>query len=99
MFFPRERLQSQSLGELHNTSPNTSGTDFLENISQTSRNFRKVDDLVWVLEDFTPRGLWPLAKVIEVHPGSDQIVRSVKVKIAFGEKVRTVIKLSKVLAD
>ena len=51
----------------------------------------KVDDLVWVLE---PRGFRPLAKVIEVYPGSDQIVRSVKLKTAFGEKVRPVVKLS-----
>ena len=40
VFFSRERLQSQSLGELHKTRPNTSGTDFLENISQTIRNVR-----------------------------------------------------------
>ena len=59
----------------------------------------KVDDLIWVLEDFTPRGLWPLANVIEVYPESDQIVRSVKLKTAFGEKVRPVVKSSRVLAD
>ena len=59
----------------------------------------QVGDLVWVLEVFTPRGLWPLAKVIEVYPSSDQIVRSVKLKTAFGEKIRPVVKLSKVLAD
>ena len=59
----------------------------------------QVGDLVWVLEDFTPRGLWSLAKVIEVYPSSDQIVRSVKLKTAFGEKIRPVVKLSKVLAD
>ena len=26
-------------------------------------------DLVWVLEDFTPRGLWPMARVDKVFPG------------------------------
>ena len=59
----------------------------------------KIDDLVWVLEDFPPWGLWPLAKVIEVYPGSDQIARSVKLKTAFGEKVRHAVNLSKVLVD
>ena len=59
----------------------------------------QVGDLLWVLEDFTPRGLWPLAKIIEVYPSWDQIVRSVKLKTAFGEKFRSVVKLSKVLAD
>ena len=56
----------------------------------------KVHDLVWILEDFTPRGLWPLAKVIEVYPGSDKVVRSVKIKTAYGEKIRPVLKLSKI---
>ena len=45
----------------------------------------KIQDLVWILEDFTPRGLWPLAKVIEVYPGSDKNVCSVKIKTAYGE--------------
>ena len=56
----------------------------------------KVHDLVWILEDFTPRCLWPLAKVIEVYPGSDKVVRSVKIKTAYGEKIHTVLKLSKI---
>ena len=34
----------------------------------------KVSDLVWILEDFTPRCLWPLVKVIEVYPGLDKVV-------------------------
>ena len=56
----------------------------------------KVHDLVWILEDLTPRGLWPLAKVIEVYPGSDKVVRSVKIKTEYGEKIRPVLKLSKI---
>ncbi|XP_075250799.1 uncharacterized protein LOC142343002 [Convolutriloba macropyga] len=64
----------------------------------TSENL-KVNDLVWLLEDFTPRGLWPLAKVIEIYPGSDGVVRSVKLRTPHGEKVRPVIKLSKVLIN
>ena len=66
--------------------------------NKTSENL-KVNDLVWLLEDFTPRGLWPLAKVIEIYPGSDGVVRSVKLRTPHGEKVRPVIKLSKVLIN
>ena len=66
--------------------------------NKTSENL-KVNDLVWLLEDFTPRGLWHLAKVIEIYPGSDGVVRSVKLRTPHGEKVRPVIKLSKVLIN
>ena len=31
------------------------------------------DDLVWILEDFTARGIWPLGGVLEVFTGSDGI--------------------------
>ena len=37
-------------------------------------------DLVWVLEDFTPRGLWPMARVDKVFPGADGVVRSCRLK-------------------
>ena len=63
-----------------------------------SKNLQ-VDDLVWILEDFTPRGLWPLARVIQVFPGTDGTVRSVKLKTSFGERIRPVVKLSKVFAE
>ena len=39
------------------------------------------------------------AKVVKVYYGLDQTVRSVKLKRVFGEKVHSVVKLSKVLAD
>ena len=66
--------------------------------NKTSENL-KVKDLVWLLEDFTPRGLWPLANFIEFYPGSNSVVRSVKLRTPHGEKVRPVIKLSKVLIN
>ena len=65
---------------------------------KTSENL-KVKDLVWLLEDFTPRCLWSLTKVIEIYPGSDGVVRSVKLRTPNGEKVRPVVKLSKVLIN
>ena len=66
--------------------------------NKTSENLN-VNDLVWLLEDFTPLGLWLLAKVIEIYPGLDGVVRSVKLRTPHGEKVRPVIKLSKVLIN
>ena len=31
----------------------------------------KVNDVVWILKDMTPRGIWPLGRVLEVYPGRD----------------------------
>ena len=59
----------------------------------------KVNNLVWILEGFTPRGLWPLAKVIEVYPGSDKVVRAVEMKTAYGKKIRLVLKLSQISVE
>ena len=34
----------------------------------------KVNDIVWLLQDFTPRGIWPLGKITATHPGKDGVV-------------------------
>ena len=56
-------------------------------------------DLVWVLEDFIPRGLWPMARVDKVFPGADWVVRSCRLKTIYGYIHRPVVKLSKVPVD
>ena len=43
-----------------------------------------VNDVVWLLEDFTPRAIWPLGRVTRIFNGSDDIARSCEVKNAFG---------------
>ncbi|XP_074653621.1 uncharacterized protein LOC141907778 [Tubulanus polymorphus] len=44
------------------------------------RNETSVGDLVIVSNEQLPRAQWPLGRVIEVHPGSDGVVRSAKIK-------------------
>ena len=44
----------------------------------------KVGDVVWVLKDLTPRGIWPLGRVVETSPGRDGEVR-----VASGRRPRT----------
>ena len=56
-------------------------------------------DLVWVLEDFTPRGLWPMARVDKVFPWADGVVRSCRLKTTYGYIHRSVVKLSKIPVD
>ena len=51
---------------------NRSGTIHRRNLA--------VGDIVLVADESTPRSCWPLARVIEVNPGSDGFVRRLKVK-------------------
>ena len=48
--------------------------------NKASRNFA-VNDVVLVVDESTPRGSWPLGRVLEVHESRDDgLVRSLKVK-------------------
>ena len=58
----------------------------------------KVDDIVWVLKDQTPRGIWPLGRVMETTPGRDGETRALKVKTADGTLVRPVSGLARVFS-
>ena len=40
----------------------------------------KVNDVVWILKDTTPRGSWPPGRVMEVYPGLDGQHPVLKVK-------------------
>ena len=54
----------------------------------------QVGDIVLVLQENTPRSLWPLARVIEVHHNrSDGYVRSVKLKTATSVLERPICKI------
>ena len=56
----------------------------------------KVGDVVWVLKDLTPRGIWPLGRVVETSPGRDGEVPVAKVKTAYGSFVRPFAGLARV---
>lgn len=43
-----------------------------------------VGDLVLIKNEFTPPTRWPLAKVTEVHPGKDDLIRVVTLMTAKG---------------
>ena len=59
----------------------------------------KVNGVVCILKDMTPRGIWPLGRVLEVYPERDGQHRVVKVKKAYGTFVRPVSALARVLDD
>ena len=59
----------------------------------------KVNDVVWILKDMTPRRIWPLGRVLEGYPGRDGQHRVVKVKMAYGTFVHPISALARILAD
>ena len=56
------------------------------------RNF-KVNDLVLICDENTPRGLWPLGIVVDAVQGRDGLVRSVKLRTKATTLVRPVTKV------
>ena len=48
--------------------------------NKAQRNLKQ-NDLVLVRDDNIPRSHWPLARVIEMYPGKDDIVRSAKIEL------------------
>lgn len=52
-----------------------------------------IGDIVLLIDENVPRGKWPLAIVVAVSFGRDNLVRSVKVRVGHSIKVRPVTKL------
>ena len=61
---------------------------------ESKRGNHRKNDLVWILEDFTLRGKWPLGKVVETFTGSDGIARSCVIKTALESLNRPAMKLA-----
>jgi hypothetical protein len=53
----------------------------------------KVGDLVLILDETTPRGIWPMGLVSQVNESRDGLIRSVRVKTKSSEFVRPVTKV------
>ena len=60
---------------------------------QNARRNLAIGDLVLVLDESAPRGLWPLALVKNVFTSTDGLVRSVRVKTSTSEYVRPITKI------
>ncbi|XP_074643977.1 uncharacterized protein LOC141900828 [Tubulanus polymorphus] len=59
----------------------------------------KVNDIVMLKDEENPRGRWPLAKVVGVYPGEDELVRVARVRCRGKEYVRAVNKLCHLNCD
>ena len=58
----------------------------------------KAGDLVWILNEFTPRGIWPFRR-IRCHYGADRIPRSFNIHTATGKLTCPAVKLSRVIDE
>ena len=71
-------------------SPNTQTTSKMAFNNRRDRNKRHC----WILENNTPRSIWPIGRVQKVSKGKDNVVRSCLVKTSRGDFVKPAIKLS-----
>ena len=55
----------------------------------------KEGDLVWLLHEFTPRGIWPMCRIAKCHNGLDGPARSFEIKTSTGVLNRRAVKLAK----
>ena len=58
----------------------------------------KTGDIVWFIEDNSPRGHYPLARVKSLNYGNDGIAQSAVIRSATGEYARPIVILATVLA-
>ena len=56
----------------------------------------EVGDVVWMLEEWTSRGIWPLGRVTRIFTGSDKTARSCELKTTLGSLTRSAVKLQHV---
>ena len=54
-------------------------------------------DLVWFVEPTSPRGYYPLARVVKLNFGSDAVARSAEVRTASGNLIHPVVKFATIL--
>lgn len=57
------------------------------------------DDVVLVTDVSNPRGRWPLGKILEVFPGLDGHVRTVKVRVHGKEMIRPITKICHLFSE
>ena len=56
----------------------------------------ELGDVVWLLEEWTPRKIWPLGRVTRIFTGPDKTARSCELKTALGSLTRPAVKLQHV---
>ena len=66
---------------------------------QQKKRQLKVNDIIMMGEDNLPRGKWNLARIVEVFPGKDGVVRNVRLQTKTGKYKRSVQKCCLLLEE
>lgn len=90
----REQIRQQQLDKFWKLW----SSDYIRNLPPTVKGFLpkcnlREGSLVLIKEDNIPRMSWPCGIVLEVFPGKDGLIRSVKVKTAKGTLLRPIQRL------
>ena len=64
---------------------------------QNSVDVLKEDDLVWILEHNTPRGMWPIGLITKALPSNDGVNRSFELRCQKGKFIKPAKKLAPIL--
>ena len=51
---------------------------------------------IWLYKDFTPRGIWPIGRIVKAHVSRDGVARSFDIKTSTGIVQRPAVRLGKV---
>ncbi|XP_072377913.1 uncharacterized protein [Diabrotica undecimpunctata] len=98
---PQNRLSLfQHISKIHQTFWKRWSVEYLHMTQSRSKwniaiNPLKIGDVVLIKDEETPPLLWPLAKIIEVLPGKDSLVRTVRVSTPNGEYLRSIKKVAR----
>ena len=57
------------------------------------KKYIKPGDIVLVFSPDTPRGQWPLGRILEVYPGKDGHIRSVRLQVGEKQYSRPIVKV------
>ncbi|KAF2886303.1 hypothetical protein ILUMI_19870 [Ignelater luminosus] len=89
-FNKRQRYQARLKADLRSTFRKEYLSLLVQRANEGVRLEPKLGDIVILGNDNSKRGNWPLARIIEMYPGSDGVVRVVRLRTACGELVRPV---------
>ena len=73
--------------------------DLIKAICRGQSKQLKAGDLVWIQNEFIPRGIWPLGLITKCHYGADEMTRLFDVHTTKRKLIRPAVNLSRVIDE